>query len=283
MSRPLNPLTRFYVCPEYSVDYRRTRRLSWNNQTNANFALLVCLAGSLDYEATSAKGRLSNGELLILEPNVSILVRAAQVEVLLLNLSASTVIPHAITMRLIPPQSTVTFSSEPITVSASLNSLLRNLTNELVTNDAGREIIMQALVQQIVVRLLRSHARVHRSPDLELSRVGIIDRRIRRSVELMHAQPDQDLTLKDLARASYLSPFHFARLFKKLTGVTPHNYLAQIRIEQAKHLLGDANLSITEVGSRVGYLSASHFSQAFRMATGTTPREFRKGLVGYRS
>ena len=45
----------------------------------------------------------------------------------------------------------------------------------------------------------------------------------------MHTQIDQDLTLKELARASYLSPFHFARLFKKLTGVSPHNYLASIR------------------------------------------------------
>ena len=65
--------------------------------------------------------------------------------------------------------------------------------------------------------------------ELELSRVGLIDRRIRRSVELMHAQLDQDLSLKEIAAASYLSPFHFVRVFKKLTGTTPHAYLAGIR------------------------------------------------------
>ena len=95
----------------------------------------------------------------------------------------------------------------------------------------------------------------------------------------MHTQLDQDLTLKALAAASYLSPFHFARLFKKLTGASPHNYLAGIRAARAQLLLAETDLSVTEIGTRVGYLSGSHFTKAFRIATGTTPREFRKGLI----
>ncbi len=280
MAHPRTSLTRFYVCPDFSVDYRRARSLHWSNQLNAHYALLTCVTGSLKYGASAAGGTLDANESIIIAPNVNVDVKANDVEVLLLNFSASLVIPLAITMRLIPPQSTVTFDSDPIALSPALQSMLLNLITELVTIDAGREIVMNALVQQIVVRLLRSYARIQRSPDLELSRVGLLDRRIRRSVELMHSQIDQDLTLKDLAGVSYLSPFHFARLFKKLTGITPHNYLAQIRVTHAKQLLADSALSINEVGARVGYLSASHFSKAFRLTTGTTPREFRNGLIG---
>ena len=138
---------------------------------------------------------------------------------------------------------------------------------------------MHALVEQLVVHVLRNYSQPRRTEHLELSRAGLVDRRIRRSVELMHTQLDQDLTLKALAAASYLSPFHFARLFKKLTGATPHNYLAGIRAARAQLLLAETELSITEVGARVGYLSASHFTKAFRLATGTTPREFRKALI----
>ena len=139
---------------------------------------------------------------------------------------------------------------------------------------------MRALVEQVLVHVLRNYSQPRLSDQLELSRVGLVDRRIRRSVELMHTQLDQDLTLKALAAASYLSPFHFARLFKKLTGSTPHSYLAGIRATRAQLLLAGTELSVTEVGAQVGYLSASHFTKAFRLATSTTPREFRKGLIG---
>ena len=141
---------------------------------------------------------------------------------------------------------------------------------------------MRALVEQALVHILRNYSTPRLSEELELSRVGLVDRRIRRSVELMHSQLDQDLTLKALAAASYLSPFHFARLFKKLTGVSPHNYLAGIRATRAQLLLAETDLSVTEIGARVGYLSGSHFTKAFRIATGATPREFRKGLVSHK-
>ena len=116
---------------------------------------------------------------------------------------------------------------------------------------------MRAIFEQVLVIILRQHSVACRSDELEISRVGLIDRRIRRSIELMHSQLDQDLSLKDLAAASYLSPFHFARLFKKITGVTPHNYLAAIRTQKAQLLLAENELSINAIAARVGYLSSS--------------------------
>jgi AraC family transcriptional regulator len=184
-------------------------------------------------------------------------------------------------MRLIPANSTVAFSEAIIQSEGRLNRIMVDLTSELSTDKPGKEIIVRALVEQLIVQLLRGYSIARLSDELELSRVGLVDRRIRRSVELMHTQLDQDLSLKEVAAASYLSPFHFARLFKKITGSTPHNYLAGIRSTRAQQLLADSNLSITEIAARVGYLSASHFTKAFRQATGTTPREFRKALINH--
>jgi AraC family transcriptional regulator len=182
-------------------------------------------------------------------------------------------------MKLIPMDATVSFDQEPHDTPVRLNSLFSDFTVELISEEPGKEIVMRALVEQVLVEILRHYARTQRSPELEFSRVGIIDRRIRRSVELMHTQLDQDLSLRDLAAASYLSPFHFARLFKKITGATPHNYLAAIRTNRAQLLLSETDLSISEIATRVGYLSGSHFTKAFRLSTGTTPREFRKALI----
>jgi len=279
MTNSLPQLNRFFVCSDYSVYYRRVRQLGWESQTTSGYSLLTVLKGQLDFTANGKHGQLKEEQSLILEPNVSVAATGRQVELLFLALSASLVIQHAVTMRLIVPKSTVAFSLDPNASDKKLAELFANLTVELVAEKPGKEIVMGALVEQVIVQILRQHSNIRRSDELELSRVGLIDRRIRRSIELMHAQLEQDLSLKDLAAASYLSPFHFARLFKKLTGATPHNYLAAIRTTRAQLLLAETDLSITEIGARVGYLSSSHFTKAFRLATNTTPREFRKALA----
>ena len=96
---------------------------------------------------------------------------------------------------------------------------------------------------------------------------------------LLYADRTPKLPLEEIASAAYLSPFHFARLFKKLTGATPHSYLAALRAARAQTLLSETDLSVTEIGARVGYASSSHFSKAFRQATGLSPRAFRAALV----
>jgi AraC-like DNA-binding protein len=278
MTRTLPQLNRFFVSPDYSVHYRRAKQLLWH-QASSGYALLTTLNGDLEYTVGSKQTTLGSSESVILEPNTSVSAKGRQVELLFLSFSASLVIQHASSMRLIPPKSIVTFTREHVHRDKRLDGLLAEFISELAAEQPGKEIIMRALVEQALVHVLRNYSTPRLSEELELSRVGLVDRRIRRSVELMHTQLDQDLTLKALAAASYLSPFHFARLFKKLTGASPHNYLAGIRATKAQLLLAETDLSVTEVGARVGYLSGSHFTKAFRTATGATPREFRKGLI----
>jgi len=272
-------LNRFFVSPDFSVYFRRAKQLAWQNQATSGYSLLATLTGKLDYIVDNKQKTLERSESVMLEPNTTVTAKGQQVELLYLTFSASLVILHAAAMRLIPPKSIVTFSRDAMRDDQKLETLLADFVSELATEKPGKEILLRALVEQALVHILRSYAIPKLSEELELSRVGLVDRRIRRSVELMHTQLDQDLTLKALAAASYLSPFHFARLFKKLTGLSPHNYLAGIRATRAQLLLAETDLSIADIGTRVGYLSGSHFTKAFRTATGTTPREFRQGLV----
>jgi AraC-like DNA-binding protein len=283
MTRPLAQLNRFFVSPDFSVHYRKAKQLLWQNQSSSGYGLLTTLNGQLEYGVDDHHSSLGTSESVVFEPNTNVTAKGQQVELLSLTFSASLVIQHATAMRLIPPKSIVSFTREHIHGDQKLDALLAEFVSELAGEKPGKEIVMRALVEQALVHILRNYSTPRLSEELELSRVGLVDRRIRRSVELMHTQLDQDLTLKALAAASYLSPFHFARLFKKLTGASPHNYLAGIRAARAQLLLADTELSVTEIGARVGYLSGSHFTKAFRLATGTTPREFRKGLVSHNS
>ena len=275
----MTPLNRFFVSPEFSIYYRRTKQLIWQSQATSGYSILATLSGNVDYTIDDDQRTLPASELIVLEPNTSVTTKSRQVELIFLTVSASLVIQHATSMRLIPPKSIVSFTNEPIHGDRRLDALLNEFVSELVAEKPGKEIVMRALMEQTLVHVLRNYSTPRRSDELELSRAGLIDRRIRRSIELMHTQLDQDLTLKALAAESYLSPFHFARLFKKLTGTSPHNYLAGIRATRAQLLLAETDLSVTEIGARVGYLSGSHFTKAFRIATGATPREFRKALV----
>ena len=279
MTRPLAQLNRFFVSTDYSVSYRKAKQLLWQNQASSGYGLLTTLDGQLNYTVDETHGDLESSQSVVLEPNMTVTAKSSRVELLFLTFSASLVIQHAAAMRLITPKSIVTFTREHVVGDQKLDSLLAEFVSELAGEKPGKEIVMGALVEQTLVHMLRNYSTPRLSEELELSRVGLVDRRIRRSVELMYTQLDQDLTLKELAAASYLSPFHFARLFKKLTGASPHNYLAGIRATRAQLLLAETDLSVTEVGARVGYLSGSHFTKAFRLATGATPREFRKGLV----
>ena len=272
-------LNRFFVSPDFSVYFRRAKQLLWQNQATSGYSLLSTVSGKLEYTIDDKQLTLDEGQSVVLEPNTNVTAKGQKVELLFLTFSASLVIQNAAAMRLIPPKSIVTFTRDHLQGDRKLDGLLEEFASELATEKPGRAIVMRALVEQLLVHILRNYSTPRLSEELELSRVGLVDRRIRRSVELMHTQLDQDLTLKALAAASYLSPFHFARLFKKLTGLSPHNYLASIRATRAQLLLAETDLSVTEIGARVGYLSGSHFTKAFRLATGATPREFRKSVI----
>jgi AraC-like DNA-binding protein len=279
MTPASSPINKFFVSSDFSIYYRRAKQFDWQNQVTAVYALVAVLSGRLDCFVNDQIIQLGESQSLILEPNTSIAAQGKQVEFLFMTLAPARVIESAIAMRLVAPQSMVTFGANTIVSDRKLADLFADLVVELSDEQPGKDLVLRAISEQVLVHLLRNYATPRRSDELELSRVGLIDRRIRRSVELMHAQLDQNLSLKAVAAASYLSPFHFSRLFKKLTGATPHNYLAAVRATRAQLLLAETEMSITEIGARVGYLSASHFTKAFRLATGTTPREFRKALI----
>jgi len=278
MTPASSPINKFFVSSDFSIYYRRAKQFDWQNQVTAVYALVTVLSGRLDCFVNDQIIQLES-QSLILEPNTSIAAQGKQVEFLFMTLAPARMIESAIAMRLVAPQSMVTFGANTTVSDRKLADLFAGLVVELSDEQPGKDLVLRAISEQVLVHLLRNYATPRRSDELELSRVGLIDRRIRRSVELMHAQLDQNLSLKAVAAASYLSPFHFSRLFKKLTGATPHNYLAAVRATRAQLLLAETEMSITEIGARVGYLSASHFTKAFRLATGTTPREFRKALI----
>ena len=72
-----------------------------------------------------------------------------------------------------------------------------------------------------------------------------------------------------------MSPYHFARLFQRSTGLPPHRFVVRARIDHATTLLATPDLSIARISQVVGFRTPSHFSTVFRRLIGVTPSEYR--------
>jgi AraC family transcriptional regulator len=131
------------------------------------------------------------------------------------------------------------------------------------------------LVRRIYARVF--HVRFG-APALALP--GELDQqRLRRVTEFVEAYLGGPLTLASLARSAALSPFHFARAFKRTTGWAPHQFVTIRRVERARHLLLGTRDSVENVASTVGFSNLSHFRRVFRAHTGILPSDLRGGRL----
>jgi AraC-like DNA-binding protein len=105
---------------------------------------------------------------------------------------------------------------------------------------------------------------------------GLSQVRLNKVRSYIESHLGETLAVSDLAEAVHMSPFHFARMFKKATGESPHSYVTAQRVQKAKELLRESSLPLTEVAVRVGFQTHGHFTSVFHRYTGITPRAFRR-------
>jgi AraC family transcriptional regulator len=98
---------------------------------------------------------------------------------------------------------------------------------------------------------------------------------LQQAIDYIHAHLNRDLSLAELASVVNISPTYFASLFKKVMGISPHQYVIQQRVEQAKLMLLKTDLAIADIALQVGFSSQSHLTQQFKRLTGVTPKQVR--------
>jgi AraC family transcriptional regulator len=139
------------------------------------------------------------------------------------------------------------------------------------------EVGLDEVGMMLAARFVESLSGVHRRP----AEARAPDRR--RAVEAarwIDANSHEPIDLESAAAEFGLSPFHFLRLFAKILGVTPHQYLVRSRLRRAAQLLAHDTGPITEVALEVGFGDLSNFVRTFRRAAGMSPRRFRAAAKG---
>ena len=172
------------------------------------------------------------------------------------------------------------FDSELVTHSGirdpQIEYIALALKSELDAGCPSGRVYGDGLAVALAARLLgRYSARVTASHNCNALLPGYTLRRVTGYIE---ENLTKDLTLAEIADVARMSPHYFSRAFRNSTGIPPHRYVIDRRIEKAKTLLSDNHLPLVEVGLSVGFQNQSHFTTLFHKRTGVTPKVYRSRI-----
>jgi AraC family transcriptional regulator len=152
--------------------------------------------------------------------------------------------------------------------------LLMSASDVLEGSAALDALFRQQLTDLLATRLLAAHSGAPATVQPAMG--GLSPATLRGAIERLRSDSDADVSLSALASDAGLSRFHFCRAFKESTGLSPHAWLRQHRLEQAMNMLRDTDASIVSVAAALGYSTQTAFAAAFRKLTGETPSDWRK-------
>ena len=271
-----NEIQRFISRSQFTVRHTATHACAFESHAHAAYTVTALLSGTLIATVGDDTFELSSGQTTLTNVGQNHSARGERIEFVSIGISPSLMNEMVTEIGLTRTTANIIFRQASVT-DLAITKMAGEIAAEVADVQLGRAAMIEAQVRQLAIHLLRCHLTVRQSDQIELSRAGPVDRRLRRAIEFMHDNFGRELALEEIASAAYLSEYHFARLFKQITGVTPHVYLANVRLERARKLLADTALPIGQIASMVGYQSQSHFSKMFRSVTGITPRAYREG------
>jgi AraC family transcriptional regulator len=156
-------------------------------------------------------------------------------------------------------------------------TIVATLSREASEAQPGNDVYAQSLAHILAVHLLRQYNRS--KPDRAAPAQPIASVPAGRAVQFIQERFAEDIALADIAAAARVSPYHLTRIFKQATGMSPHRYLIQVRVTNARSLLmaGAGRRSVADVAEAVGFSDQSHLTRHMKRLLGVTPGEVRPG------
>jgi AraC family transcriptional regulator len=157
-----------------------------------------------------------------------------------------------------------------------IDQIGRSILSELSVEGAASRIYVETASLTLAARLLQKYSDSEACASTESSAHGLDHIRLRRVLDYIAANIEDDITLANLAEIAGYSTFHFARKFALATGVPPHRYVSRMRLENSMAELAAGKLPLAEIALNAQFSSQASFTRAFHRATGMTPTQFRR-------
>lgn len=158
-------------------------------------------------------------------------------------------------------------------VNAQHNSEIKHMISKVCQyynlEIPNRELICSGLMQSILALLSNEvHKEIHHTKEKNKDKISELISRIKMT-------PNLNFTVSECAEFCHMSKPHFARVFKRTTGMPPVQFILGIRIERAKELLDFTNMPVTEIAEASGFYDQNYFARTFKKITGVSPTQYR--------
>ena len=157
-----------------------------------------------------------------------------------------------------------------------IDQIGRSILSELTVETAASRVYVEAASLTLAARLLQKYCDSGACAPTESSAHSLDHIRLRRVLDYIAANIEDDITLVNLAGIAGYSLFHFARKFTLAMGIAPHRYISRMRLEKAMAELAAGKLPLAEIALNAHFSSQASFTRAFHRATGMTPKEYRR-------
>jgi len=244
------------------------------------YNVVICLGGEIEFNRNGKRQNMKAGDVLVLNSGemhqsrfgadkssgetVGLIIDKSQLREILLEMQ-------------FPVWSAKTQHIEFLGKASDMKlvELTKELLYELQERRKGFGLLMQSLVVQILVYLLRNCL----EPTIARTRsqlpAQLLHWELTRAVEYMNTHGNCTFSLTELCSEIGCSSSRFVPLFKNSTGLTPHTFFNKILIERARGLLGSSEYSIKEVAYELGFRNLSHFYGVFHNLSGMTPKTYQ--------
>jgi AraC family transcriptional regulator len=163
----------------------------------------------------------------------------------------------------------IEFVSRHSVVDSVIGDYAATFRAELIADAPNGVMYAEALTVGLVLHLLANYG--VSKPKVPSPRGKLSAFQLRSVVNFVDAHLSEDVSLMALARQAHVSPFHFARLFRRTIGVPPHQFVLQLRLQRALGLMKTRTLSLARIAVECGFHDQPHFTRTFRKMLGTTP------------